>query len=434
MVICKLSKRMTVFRLELFALGLSLFLPLVSYTQTAVVFNLDTCHAKAVRNYPLIKQYDLIEKSKEYTISNANKAYLPQVSITGIGAYIISGLPTISLPNAKAPAKSDVQFIGIGQIDQLIWDGGATHSQKEVAKATAGVDKATVDVSLYDIRERVDQLYFGILLMDEQLKHLAILDENLARSLKNVKLSKDNGLTYQPDVDQVKTEMLNVEQRRIEFNFTRKGYIDMLSFMTGSAIPETARFDPPVSLEAYASLTNIRPELNLYDNQQKLVTALSSFDLVGVMPKIAVLGAGVLIEPGMSFATSTLNSLAIAGISVAWNTSGLYRLSANKKLNKTKLERINNQRETFVFNNNLQLKQVSSEIDKQKAILGNDDEIVSLKGKIKSAYQLKYDNGMCSITDLINSINAESEARNTRSLHHVQLLMNVYNYKTKSGH
>lgn len=425
---------MTVFMLELFALGVFLLLPHSSYTQTAVVFNIDSCYAKATRNYPLIKQYDLIEKSKEYTISNANKAYLPQVSLTGIGAYIISGLPAINLPNAEPSEKSDVQFIGIGQINQLIWDGGATHSKKEVANATAGVDKATVDVSLYAIRERVNQLYLGILLIDEQLKLLAILDENLTRSLKNVTLSKENGLAYQPDVDLVKTEMLNAEQKKIEFDFTRKGYVDMLSFMIGSAIPETAIFNPPVSVELYSNLNNIRPELSLYDNQLKLVEASSSFDQVSVMPKIGLLGAGVLIEPGISFASSTLSSLAIAGISVSWSISGLYSLSSNNKLNKTRLDRINNQREVFLFNNNLQLKQVSSEIDKRKAILGNDDEIVALRGNIKNAYQLKYDSGMCSINDLITSINAESEARSNRSLHHVQLLMSLYNYKTISGH
>lgn len=416
------------------AIAVALFMSHTAYTQTATVLNIDSCYAMAVRNYPLIKQYGLIEKSKEYSISNANKAYLPHISITGIGAYIISGLPTITLPNAPASDKSDVQFIGIAQINQVIWDGGATRSQKDVAKASAGVDQASVDVSLYDLRERINQLYFGILLIDEQLKTLAILTGNLNRSLNNVKLTKENGLSYQTDVDQVKTELLNAEQKKIEFSFTRKGYIDMLTFMTGSVIPAAARFETPVSPESYATLTNIRPELNLYDNQLRLVEASSSFDKVSVMPKIGVLGAGILIEPGISFATSTMNTLAVAGVSVSWDITGLYKLSNNNKISTTKLARINNQRETFLFNNNLQLKQVSSEIEKQKAILGNDDQIVTLRGKIKDAYELKYNSGISSINDLINAISKESEARSTRSLHEIMMLMNLYNYKTKTGH
>ena len=421
-------------RTGLFAISVFLLFSQISYTQTATLVRIDSCYALATRNYPLIKQYGLIEKSKEYTISNANKAWLPQVSLTGIGGYIISGLPSINLPNAESSAPSDVQFIGIGQINQLIWDGGAMRSQKNVAKATAGVDEATIDVSLYEIRERVNQLYFGILLIDEQLKTLAIQDSSLTRSLNSVKLTKDNGLAFQTDVDEVKTELLNVEQRKIEFNFTRKGYVDMLSFMIGQALPQQATLEIPVSPDSYTSLTITRPELTLYDNQLRLTEAVSSFDKVSVMPKIGLLGAGILIEPGMSFGSATMSSLAIAGLSISWNASGLYKLSGNNKLRKTNLDKINNQRETFLFNNNLQLKQISGEIDKQKAILGNDVEIVSMRDKIKNAYQLKYDNGICSIDDLITAINKEGEARSTRSFHQVQLLMSHYNYKTKTGH
>ena len=434
MILKEFVSRMTERIWKLVIPGVAVVISSAAYSQSTSVICLDSCYAMAARNYPLIRQYELVEKSKNFTISNANKAYLPQVSITGIGAYIISGLPSISLPNMPAAAKQDVQFIGIAQISQLIWDGGATHTQKEVAKAGAGVDKASLDVSMFEIRDRVNQLYFGILLIDEQLKILSILDENLRRSLNNVELSKDNGLAYQTDVDQVKTEQLNVQQRRIEFNFTRQGYVDMLVIMTGSNLPGASRLENPVSLESYSSLANMRPELNLYENQQKAIQAASAFDLVNVMPKFAVLGAGILIEPGISFATSSINTLAIAGVSMSWSTEGLYKLGTNKKLNQVKLDRINNQKETFLFNTSLQLKQISSEIGKQKSILGNDDEIVALRKKIKNAYQVKYDNGFCSINDLINSINKESEAVSTRSLHQIQMLMSIYNYKTKTGH
>ena len=151
------------------------------------------------------------------------------------------------------------------------------------------------------------------------------------------------------------------------------------------------------------------------------------------MPKFGVMAAGILIEPGIAFGTATMNSLAVAGLSLSWNTSGLYRLSKNNKLNKIRQDKITNQQETFLFNNALQLKQGSNEIEKQQEIIKNDDEIVQLKSRIKNAYQLKYDNGICSMNDLINSINKESEAKRNQALHRVQLLMSMYNYKAKTG-
>ncbi len=419
--------------LSLVLLGVLLFPGPGVHAQPASVLTIDSCYARAQRNYPLIKQYDLIEKSKEYTISNANKAYLPNISITGIGAYIISGLPTISLPNAPTAEKKDFQFIGIGQLNQTIWDGGATHTQKEVAKAGAIADKASIDVAMFEIRERINQLFFGILVIDAQMEQLDILVSNLTRSLNSAKLTSENGLAYQSDVDEVKAELLNVKQRKIEFLYTRKGFVDMLSFMTGTALNETTKMDQPVVVENYLSLTNRRPELDLYASQLRLTDVSGSFDKVAVMPKFGVMAAGILIEPGIAFGTATMNSLAVAGLSLSWNTSGLYRLSKNNKLNKIRQDKITNQQETFLFNNALQLKQGSNEIEKQQEIIKNDDEIVQLKIRIKNAYQLKYDNGICSMNDLISSINKESEAKRNQALHRVQLLMSMYNYKAKTG-
>ncbi len=426
-------KRRSVARFRLMTFGILLFCSSSSFAQSATVLHIDSCYAMAERNYPLIRQYDLIEQSKEYTISNAGKAYLPHISVTGIGAYIISGLPTLQLPSMPAAEKHDIQFIGIGQINQTIWDGGATRAQKEVATENAGVEKASIDVSVYQIHERIQQLYFGILLIDEQLKQLSILKENLNRSLNSVQLTRDQGLTYQTDVDEVKTELLSVGQREIEFSFARRGYIEMLAFMTGTAIPESVQLEEPVAVESYASMTNNRPELNVYESQLRLLDASSSFDKVSVMPRFGLMGAGIFIQPGVSFATENLSSLALAGVSVSWNTAGLYKFSNNKKLNQVKMDRIRNQQETYLFNTDLQTKQVSSEIEKQEAILSNDDGIVVLRGNIRNGYQLKYDNGLCSMNELISAINRESEARVARALHRVQLLISLYQYKTILG-
>jgi outer membrane protein TolC len=395
--------------------------------------SLDQCQEKSKANYPLIKQYDLISKSTEYTISNASKAYLPQVSVTGIGAYLISGLPSFSLPGTQSKESDNFKFIGIAQINQVIWDGGATHTQKVIAKAKSEVDKANIDVSFYSIRERVNQIYFGVLIIDEQLKQLAILKENLERNLTNIKLTQDNGLAYQSDVDEVKSELQSVEQKKIEFKYTRKGYIDMLSCLTGEQLNENVTLEKPFTAESVSIFTMNRPELKLFSSQVKFIAANSSFNKVLNMPKIGVLGIGALIEPGISLGNTTLSSIALAGVSISWNTSGIYKTSSNKNLEKIQSEMISNQQEAFLFGNNLQLKQVSSEIDKQKEIMAKDNEIVALKNNIKRSYQLKYDNGMCSMNDLINSITKESEARINMALHYVQLLMSIYNYKTISG-
>src|SRR6187551_2737740 len=122
---------------------------LTVHSATAQPLSIDSCYALAERNYPLIKQYDLIEKTKEYTLSNASKAYLPQVSITGIGGYVFGGFPSTG---GSGEGSSNFKFIGIGQVYQTIWDGGATKTQKKIIEASSELDKVVIDVSLHELR------------------------------------------------------------------------------------------------------------------------------------------------------------------------------------------------------------------------------------------------------------------------------------------
>jgi outer membrane protein TolC len=391
--------------------------------------SLDSCQEKALRNYPAIRQFELIAKSEEYNIKNASKAYYPQVSLNAIGGFIIQGLPTP--PNAEAP--SDVQFIGIAQVNQVIWDGGATHAQKEIIRAGSSIDSATNEVSLYALKDRVNQLYFGILLIDEQLNQVHLMKENLKRNLNAANLSMQNGLAYQPDVDQVKVEIIKAEQKETEFKSSRNAYLEMLSQMIGETIAENMHLEKPVvaDLSAYTVLN--RPELHLFTNQRKLIDAQLKSYKVGYMPKIGLLGAGLLIQPGTSFAGATVNSLAIAGLSVSWNTAGLYRGNSNKELSKINLQKIDNQQEVFMYNTNLEVTHAKTDMLKQQTLLQQDDEIVKLQESIRKSYELKYQNAMSSMNDLLTAESGENDARSTRAMHEIQYLMSVYNLKTISG-
>ena len=411
-------------------LGMLFIAPQFSWAQDAQL-NIDSCYAMAKRNYPLTKQLGLIEKSKEYSISNANKAYLPQISITAIAGYL-DGMPSISIPGeSNEPSKT--QFIGIAQLNQTIWDGGATRAQKNVIQANAEVEKANVEMNLQNLRERVNQIYFGILVIDEQVKHLGLLTQNLQRNLNKIQLTKDNGYAFQSDVDEVKAEVLNVDQKKIEFRYARKGYVDMLSHLIGQSLSENVQLTKPQPLETYSSLSNNRPELKYYSKQRSLIEAKSSFNSVGNMPKIGLMGVGMMMQPGISFGPSTFDHLTLIGATVSWNTNNLYKTSNNRQIDKIQSDMIVKQQETFEFNNNLQLKQASAEIEKQQAIVSKDAEIVALKESITKSYQLKYDNGLASMIDLLTSINRESEAKSNQSLHNIQLSLSIYNYKTISG-
>lgn len=406
-------------------------IPTALFGQSAIT--LEECTSLARANYPLIKQLELVDKSSEYSIANANKAYLPQVSLTLIGGYIIKGLPTVSLPGVPAEEPDKVQAIALAQLNQTIWDGGATKSVKEITRASTAAEKAYIEVQLYNIKDRVTQIYFGILLIDEQLKVLELSEKNLKLNHDRLRLSNENGLGYRVEVDEVEAELLKVDQRRIEFRFTRGAYLDMLSHFIGKPLGAEIQLQRPEVADNVLTGTNNRPEMVWYSDRTRLVETQAAMDNVSLMPKIGILGAGIFLSPGMQFATSKVTDLAILGISASWNTAGLYRNNNNKQLSQIQLARIQAERTTFEFNQSLELKQYSADVSKQRAILQHDDKIVELKTRVHQSQQLKFDNGLCSAADLINSLNNEQDARSNQRLHEIQLLKSLYAYKTSLG-
>lgn len=388
---------------------------------------LDQCNEMATQNYPLIKQYSLIEKSKEYTISNANKAYLPQVSITAIEGYVFGDFPSMGTGD-----DSKFKFIGLGQINQTIWDGGATKTQKNIIKTSSDADKASIDVSMYELRSRVNQLYFGILLIDEQIKQLDIQNKILGNTLDKVNKMFDNGLAYKTDVDEIKVERLNIEKQKKDFTYTRQGYQTVLSYLTGISLNESTHFEIPLSKLTTEQSIN-RPELTLYNKQRELIQAQSEMQKVGLMPKLGLLGTGVVFAPGINLGATKMSSVGVLGVSASWDTQFLYKNANEKKLTQQKLDQINVQEETFLFNTNFQMKQKNADIERKEAILKDDQEIVKLRQNIREGYQLKYDTGAGPLTDLLNATEKEGAARAEKALHEIQLLISKYEYQTISG-
>jgi outer membrane protein TolC len=395
---------------------------------TAQVLNIDGCYSLAVKNYPLVKQYELIEKSKEYTLSNASKAYLPQVSLNAIEGYVFGGLPSTG-----TSGSGNFNFVGLGQVSQPIWDGGATKTQKSIIKASSETEKAHVDVAIHDLRSRVNQLYFGILLVDEHLKQLEVQNAILTNNINRIKQLNDNGLVYKTDVDEIRVEQIKLNQQKKEFNYTRNGYVTMLSLLTGVKLDNQAIFQRPLPDNLSYDPEISRPELYLYKSQRNLVNAQAGMQHVNLMPRLCLLGAGVVFAPGVSLGGGKLSTLGIAGLGASWNVSGLYRNSNEKKLTQQALNKIDVQEETFLFNTKLQMTQTSANIEKQQAILVDDDEMVSLRQTIREGYQLKYDTGVGPLHDFLNAVEKENEARAQKVTHEIQLLMIKYEYKTISG-
>lgn len=408
---------------------LAIFIAITSQAQTLTI---EACQDSALHNYPLIQQYGLIEKTKELTLSNANKNYLPQLDITLIGG-IIEGMPSFSLPGAESSASTEVNLISMVQLNQVLWDGGMTKASKGIIEAGSEIEKADLEVNLYQLKERVNNLYFGILLIDEQITQLDLLKETLLLNQKRIQNAIENGTAFKSDADELKVELINIEQKKAELLYNKEAYIAVLSIMTGEKITLETNFIRPDFSSSLEEISINRPEMMKFKNQQSLVESQAKLNKATLIPKFGLMGFGVFITPGVDFGTSELTNIFVAGLSLSWQLGPLYKNANNKKLTEISLQRIQNQEETFLFNTKLELSQTNTEMEKYRKLLEMDREILLLKSSIKDAYMVKYDNGVATMTDVLQRINDESAAKQMMIMHEIQYLMKAYQYLNKSG-
>jgi outer membrane protein TolC len=410
-------------------------------SMNAQSLTVETCQEKAKANYPLIKQYGLIEQTTQFNISNANKGYLPQLSlsakatyqsaVTQIPASLGTVLSSLTHQPFSFPALAKDQYQAVLEASQVIWDGGVIASQKKSTIAGTEVEKQKLEVDLYALKDRVNQLFFGILLLNEQLKQNDILKTDFKTNYDKLGAYKQNGIANQADLDAIKVEQINADQHDSDLKNSRKTYCLMLSALTGLAINDQTELSKPgIDLTSLKDTTNHRPELGLFDAQNKLYESQKTLITSGNLPKLGAFIQGGYGQPGLNMFTIGFSPFYIGGIRLSWNISGLY--SQKNNLNKLELSKktVDIQKETFIFNNNLVTKQQRNEIEKLQSTLLNDDEIIRLRENIKKATNAKLENGTASVNDLIRDLNAENQSRQLKSLHEIQLLMNVYQLKT----
>jgi outer membrane protein TolC len=414
-------KRNYLLLLILFCIGLS----------ASAQLTLDDCQRLARENYPLIKQLNLIEKSRKLNLSNVARSWLPQFGIMGVAA-LTEGIPDISLPGSTAES-SNHQLAGIASLTQTVWDGGNAKARRRIANASADVEAGTVEVELYQVRERINQIYFGVLLIDRQLKQNDILTETLSANLKRAETAALNGAASQSDIDKIQVEILNAEQTRINLQAYRTAYVGMLAGFTGREIPIQTSFVEPEATSYHPAPEINRPELRLFDRQRSLNDANNSLLTSSYLPKVGLNGYAIGMTPGITIGGSKLDHILVAGLSLSWNIGGLYTQANDRNRIKLNNRMIDARQETMLLNTRMDITRQNSEIERCRQLISKDAEILLLRERIKNASETKYENGACTTADLLNDINAENLARQVKAHHEIEFLMYLYTQKTTAG-
>ncbi len=403
------------------------------YGQSSQSLNLNVCYQLAENNYPLVKQYALLDKTREYSLTNASKGYLPQINVGGQASYQsdVTQIP-ISLPNIDIPSISKDQYKLYGEVSQPLTDLFTVKHQKELIHANSAVEEQKVEVELYKLKERINQFYFGILLIDAQLTQAETLKKDIRSGMNKNDVAIANGIALKSSSDILRAELLKADQRTIELKAMRKGYADMLSLFINRPVKENTILEKPYRAASLMTKIN-RPELKLFETQKSTFDVQSKLIDTKALPRFSLFFQGGYGRPGLNMLNNNFDLYYIGGARLTWNISSFYTQKQEKQLLNLSQNALEVQKETFVFNTNLTLKQQDSEILKLEELIQTDQDIVRLRESVKLSAQNQLAYGTTTTNDYLTYINAEDQAKQNLIIHEIQLLMAQYNFKTTSG-
>lgn len=409
------------------------FLSLISLQAAGQTYTLPQVQELAKTNYPAVKQKDLVKQTAAINIENLQKGFLPQVNISGQATYQsdVTKVP-ISMPGLNIESPNKDQYKLVADVSQLVFDGGLTKEQKSLQQLNAAVEEQKVEVELYKLKERINQLYLSVLYLDEQVKQVQLMKNDIQTGIKRVEAQVQNGTAFRSNLNMLKAELLKADQRNIELKASRKGLIDALALFIGQALPETAQLaKPEVSVAATNEIA--RPELKLYNEQDKLISQQDKLITAKNLPRASLFAQGGYGRPGLNMLKNEFDFYYIGGVRFNWSLGGLYTKKKEKEQVAVNKKMVEVQKETFLLNTNTQLQQQQAEIDKLQQLVSTDNEIISLRKTVTDAAKAQLENGVITANDYLKEVNAEDQARQALITHQVQLLQAQINYQTISG-
>lgn len=398
--------------------------------------SLEECRQAAEHNYPIIRQYDLIARTTELTVRNIQKAWFPQISVTAQGSYQnkVTAWPE-NLQGLFAQMGLQLQGLSRDQykvgidVRQTLFDGGTIGSLREIARGEGAVQAAQTEVDLYKIGQRVHEMYFALLLLDEQLRLNADANALLRSNEQQLAAMLKSGTASAGDFENVKAERLSAEQQQTELLSQRQTLQRLLSLFCG--IPVDSIHRPAVP--NLPSGENKRPELRLFDCRLQLTDAKEKALDAQLLPQLGLFAQGYYGNPGLNLFEDMMKRRwswnGIAGLKLTWNLSALYTHRNEKSKLRVQRELIENARQQFLFNNQLDETQQSENVRRFRAIAQRDGEIIALRTAVRKAAESKLAHGIIDVNGLLREINKENAAKTQQAIHEIDMLKAMYDLK-----
>ncbi|MFT4738990.1 MAG: outer membrane protein TolC, partial [Paraglaciecola sp.] len=409
-------------------LAMTSLLAYVSPAQSQTYLSLDTCLILANQNYPQVRQYRLLEQSSDFSIANAQKGKLPQIHVVGQASYQSE---VTSLPSGGSSISKD-QYKLYADITQPLTDIGVINQRKRILENQNELDKASLNIQMYQLNSRMSDLYFGALLLQNQLVQTDLTRSNLNAGIQAVEAAVKYGVALESNLEVLQAERLTLLQRQIEQEASLDGFQKMLSLFIGVELNEAIQLQKQLEVPLLASEIN-RPELSLFTGQLNGIALQNELLTKSNRPKLNLFLQTGFGRPALNFLSNDFDPYYIGGVRFSWKISSYFTSANQRQLFAVNEQWIESEKETFLFNTNLALERQQTEVLKMQRLIIQDKEIITLREKIVRTSKNQLANGVITANDYQKAVVAEDLARQNNVLHEIELLKIINDYKIIAG-
>lgn len=399
--------------------------------QNVSALSLDSCLAMAKRNYPQIHQYDLIRQSTTYSLENAQKGKLLQVSIIGQASYQSEVTSPPGGAGTSAPQLSKDQYKLYAEVVQPLTGLAIIDQQKKIIESDAAVSQADLETKLYAIKQRVSDLFFGILLIQGQLRQSELTKADLEAGLAKVEASVKYGTSLKSNADILRAQLITLDQRIIEQEATRESYLKMLGLFVARELDAGTTLISPALPEPNTAIN--RPELDLFNTKIRSINLQNDLIDKTNRPQFSLFAQSGLGRPALNFLSNDFEPYFIGGLRLSWNLSNLYTSKRRKQILTVNQDILESEKETFLFNTHLNLSAQEIQIEKAQKLIEKDNEIIVLRDRIVETAKGQLANGVITSSEFKTVVIEADEARQHLILHEIELLKLKNDYKLTSG-
>ena len=414
----------------IFFLGLSL--QITAYAQS---YTLPVIESLAIQNYPLIKQSDLLNKTAQLSVENIQRALYPQITINGQASYQTDVTSIqIPIPGFSPSVLSKDQYRATIDVQQNIYDGGINKTMTQIVQAGNKVALLKNEVNIYQLKERVTQLYCSILYTQSVIGQIELINKDLSQALSKVEALHKNGLVFNNNVLQIKAQILKNQQKLTEVTASKKIVLDALGLLTNTSFQLNTLFEMPNTILVADNQPELeRPEFRLFDAQKNNIQSQLSLVDAKTNPRISAFLQTGYGRPALNMLKNDFALFGIGGIRLQWSLGNFYTAKRERSILQNQTMLVQNEKETYSLNHRIELQKYLDEIEKLNSLIVADKELIELRNQIKNTSLVQLNNGVITANDYLKEVNEYDQANQLLIQHQTQVVQSKLQYHLTKG-